>query len=101
MRSVQLDQLHAYAMHKGTRNLGATEADSPDPSRAPQRVWVFAQSDRAQREIYRDHLNALLEENGRVAVEWTEMASVQDNDDCLEQESLVLFDVDETKVEYC
>ena len=66
-----------------------------------KRVWIFAQSDRAQREIYRDHLNALLEENGRVAVEWTEMASVQDNDDCLEQESLVLFDVDETKVEYC
>ena len=66
-----------------------------------KRVWIFAQSDRAQREIYRDHLNALLEKNGRVAVEWTEMASVQDNDDCLEQKSLVLFDVDETKVEYC
>ena len=62
-----------------------------------KRVWIFAQSDRAQREIYRDHLNAL-----GVAVEWTEMASVQDNvDDCLEQDSLVLFDVDETKVEYC
>ena len=60
-----------------------------------KRVWIFAQSDRAQREIYRDHLNALLEERGRVAVEWTEMASVQ------EQDSLVLFDVDETKVEYC
>ena len=60
-----------------------------------KRVWIFAQSDRAQREIYRDHLNALLEESGRVAVEWTEMASVQ------EQDSLVLFDVDETKVEYC
>lgn len=63
-----------------------------------KRVWIFAQSDRAQREIYRDHLNALLEESGRVAVEWTEMARVQDD---VEQDSLVLFDVDETKVEYC
>ena len=61
-----------------------------------KRVWIFAQSDRAQREIYRDHLNELLHENGRVAVEWTEMANVQEHDD-----SLILFDVDETKVEYC
>ena len=62
-----------------------------------KRVWIFAQSDRAQREIYRDHLNELLHENGGVAVEWTELAaSVQEHDD-----SLILFDVDETKVEYC
>ena len=62
-----------------------------------KRAWIFAQSDRAQRETYRDYLNELLEENGRIAVEWTEMARLEDYAD----EPLVLFDVDETKVEYC
>jgi len=62
-----------------------------------KRAWIFAQSDRAQREIYRYYLNELLNESGRIAVEWTEMARLEDYAD----EPLVLFDVDETKVEYC
>jgi predicted nicotinamide N-methyase len=60
-----------------------------------KRAWIFAQSDRAQRETYRDYLNELL--SGRISVEWTEMARLEDYAD----EPLVLFDVDETKVEYC
>ena len=62
-----------------------------------KRAWIFAQSDRAQRETYRYYLNELLNESGRIAVEWTEMARLEDYAD----EPLVLFDVDETKVEYC
>jgi len=64
-----------------------------------KRAWIFAQSDRAQREIYRAHLNDLLQESGRIAVEWTEMARQRVED--YADEPLMLFDVDETKVEYC
>jgi len=61
-----------------------------------KRVWIFAQNDRAQRDLYWDHLNELLQKNRRVTVEWTEMVQDFPLDD-----SLILFDVDEKKVEYC
>lgn len=54
-------------------------------------VWVFCQSDRAQREIFRDELRALLGEND---LDWIPM---QDFDP---EKRICLFDVDESGVSY-
>eukprot|EP00562_Extubocellulus_spinifer_P005820 CAMPEP_0178517938 /NCGR_PEP_ID=MMETSP0696-20121128/25972_1 /TAXON_ID=265572 /ORGANISM="Extubocellulus spinifer, Strain CCMP396" /LENGTH=259 /DNA_ID=CAMNT_0020148431 /DNA_START=68 /DNA_END=847 /DNA_ORIENTATION=- len=68
-----------------------------------KRVWVFAQSDRAQREVYKKHINKLLQLDNVYRpemdreVQWQSDVSGID----MRQERLVLFDVDETKVEYC
>ena len=68
-----------------------------------KRVWVFAQSDRAQREVYKKHINELLQLDNEYnakkdkEVQWQSDLSGID----MRQERLVLFDVDETKVEYC
>ena len=60
--------------------------------RRPRRVWVFAQTDRAQREAYREELGALL---GFEAVpEWSSPESFGVSD------LLWLCDVDETLVAY-
>lgn len=61
-----------------------------------KQVWVFAQSDRTQREIYRQHINELLRLDSNqmdTQLEWTNYIDGR--------EKLVLFDVDETRVEYC
>jgi predicted nicotinamide N-methyase len=63
------------------------------------RVWVFAQSDRAQREVYLDRMKELLSDgtlSWRKAMTTNEMESL----DTTHTPALCLFDVDETKVNY-
>jgi predicted nicotinamide N-methyase len=59
-------------------------------------VWVFAQSDRAQREIFLKELRCLLEEDGSTSekLDWSSLESHEPSD------RLWLCDLDETRVDY-
>ena len=63
---------------------------------AGARVWTFAQSDRAQREIYLKELENLgAKKYGLVAWEMNDLSS-----DNISDEMLLLFDLDEVNVSY-
>mmetsp|Transcript_59062 Transcript_59062/g.144523 ORF Transcript_59062/g.144523 Transcript_59062/m.144523 type:complete len:101 (-) Transcript_59062:1515-1817(-) len=59
-------------------------------------VWVFAQSDRAQREIFLKELRCLLEEDSSKSsnLDWSSLESYKPSN------RLWLCDLDETRVDY-
>ena len=73
------------------------------PDSDSSRVWVFAQSDRAQREIYVEELKKIgAEKYTGEELEWKNMEEFNSCDqvDRLAKEHLVLFDLDELTVNY-
>lgn len=60
------------------------------------RVWVFCQSDRAQRDAYVDELRRLSSNNDHEQEQWVDASKPP----CLEKGTLWLCNVDETKVSY-
>lgn len=69
----------------------ATEDDTDNRRRAQSRIWVFAQSDRAQREIF---LESLRKMEGYADIDWT--ADHEPDVDA----RIWLFDLNEMDVQY-
>ncbi|KAG7362791.1 lysine methyltransferase [Nitzschia inconspicua] len=96
MNSVDLfvmsDVFESKAIAQGAAQL--TQHIMDVGSSSTSKIWVFAQSDRAQREVYLRELQRLFPNDIRIPNDWTSFECFRS------QERLWLCDLDETKVNY-
>jgi hypothetical protein len=87
-----LETHNSFSGEESHLNQDMTKPAPPKNHHRP-RIWVFAQSDRAQREIYLETLKEICGK-GAEDLKWLPLEECNDND------SLWLVDLDETQVQY-